>query len=216
MSLAGKAAEMSKKHGDKESKAAHDQIEAEVHLNFLLAEIEDRLHEPSDELVRETYAAIRSAIKEFDARESDTASCAKSSDETASHAGVTQIRRRSVSSQASRVTPPDESLDTDEFRAAAASAGSEKPRALADVPDRKILIGEAQGSKGKCSFYAIGDRVSVCFDGGKAPLQIFLRGLRNNPYRLSTEPDADGHYGIPEVKAADIAQFLALRRKPRW
>jgi hypothetical protein len=44
-------------------------MKADLQLNFLLAEIEGRLQEPSDELLRETHAGVLSAIMDFDVNE---------------------------------------------------------------------------------------------------------------------------------------------------
>lgn len=52
---------------------ASPQAKADLELNFLLAEIEGRLREPSDDLIRRTSERIREAIKEFDAKESAAA-----------------------------------------------------------------------------------------------------------------------------------------------
>ncbi|MFL4468988.1 hypothetical protein ACERZ8_03550 [Tateyamaria armeniaca] len=43
----------------------------DLELNFLLAEVEGRLREPSDELVRDTFASIESQIQEFESRQTD-------------------------------------------------------------------------------------------------------------------------------------------------
>lgn len=99
-----------------------------------------------------------------------------------------------------------------EFRAAAAPGGKEKSRVLPQASEIKRPLGEIKGAKGKCSFFALGDMVFVEFDKGQAPTRILLR----ETYALSLEVDADGHYEIVGIKETDVAQFLALRRKPRW
>lgn len=185
---------MSETEQDERLSELFKQTALEAELDALMAELvpEDNPLSPSEERALDTE------------------------NEEADSAEVTQFRRLRVPPQESSKPASGERRDTNEFRAAASSGGSEKPRALRDVPNRKTPIGEVQGAKGKCSFYAFRDRISVGFDGGQAPLQIFLRGLQASPYKLSTEPDADGHYEIAEVTAVDIAQFLALHRKPRW
>ena len=103
-----------------------------------------------------------------------------------------------------------------EFRAAAAPVGEEKIRALPKALMSKTPLGEAEGAKGKCLFYAMEDVVFVAFERGEPPARISLRGLPVEKYALSLKADADGHYEIFGIKATEVAQFLALRRKLRW
>lgn len=69
---------MSEENSKKHKRNSPSKLRADLELNFLLAEIEGRLKEPSEELVRGTTEGVRAAIRKFDAMESGAAKGAAS------------------------------------------------------------------------------------------------------------------------------------------
>lgn len=107
-------------------------------------------------------------------------------------------------------------FDNKALKAAAASRSIKKTRVLNRSTPSKELIGEVTGPKGTCQFFVCGTDVFASFESHPAPRHLILRGLSPERFSVAQEVDADGHRAIDELSAAELQQFLALRRRPTW